>query len=56
MKKLRQFQCESCGEYKERFAEDSKKMIYCECGGVAKRMLCAPRYFGNTLGKSPSRK
>lgn len=55
MKKLRQFQCESCGEHKEKFAEDDKRMIYCECGGVSKRMLSAPRFFGNTTGKSPAR-
>ena len=55
MKKLRIFSCNNCKEKSERLVEDSKKAVFCgDCGGVAVKLLSAPKYFSNTVGKSPS--
>lgn len=57
MKKLRRFKCGniSCKTQHERMVEDNIVVISCvKCKSPAARMLAAPRYFGNTTGRSPS--
>ena len=54
MKKLRYFKCGSCQRQYERFVEDDVKTIECECKAKALRLLSAPKYFSNTVGRSPS--
>jgi len=56
MKKLRNFKCKSCHKIYEKLIDDDVLVITCECGNQANRMLSAPRHFGNTCGKSPSRR
>ena len=56
MRKIRFFKCPYCDEVKEKFVEDEVRMIECECGKTANRMLSAPRCFQNTTGKSPGAK
>lgn len=53
MKKLRQFKCDDCGVV-ERLVIDSVIATKCNCGKKIKRIMSAPRYFGNTVGRSPS--
>jgi transcription initiation factor IIE alpha subunit len=54
MKKLRYFTCPS-KHTSEQLVEDSVLTFQCDkCGEVAKRMMSAPRHFGNTTGRSPS--
>lgn len=53
MKKIRHFRCDNCGIV-ERMVVDSVTVIKCECGCEAKRTISAPRYFGNSTGKSPA--
>jgi hypothetical protein len=55
MRKIRQFKCASCEQEQERLVKDGVTMVDCECGKQAVRMISAPRCFGNTTGKSPSR-
>ena len=56
MKKFRNFECSTCGKKQEDVrVEDGITMIDCECGKQATRTISAPRCFGNTTGKSPSR-
>jgi len=55
MRKLRNFKCIS-GTIFERYVEDNITIVKCNCGEEAKRTLSAPRYFGNTTGRSPSAK
>jgi hypothetical protein len=54
MKKLRYFKCGKCNISIESLVKDSELTVKCECNGEAKRMLSAPRCFGNTTGGSPS--
>lgn len=54
MKKIRSFKCESCELEFERMVTDQTKKVKCHCEGKATRQLSAPRYFSNTVGKSPS--
>ncbi len=54
MKKIRWFQCEDCTIKTERMVQDDELTVTCECSGVAKRLLSAPRVIGNTTGRSPS--
>lgn len=55
MKKLRDFKCDKCGHRFESFVEDSQQWLSCiKCGGESYKQLSAPKYFGNTVGKSPS--
>ena len=56
MKKIRTFSCSECKTTFDRMVKDSELIIYCECKGLANRRLSAPKYFGNTVGKSPSAK
>jgi len=53
MKKIRHFACPDCGII-ERMVEDDVLVINCECKQQMKRTLSAPKYFGNSCGKSPS--
>ena len=55
MKKLRNFNCPNCGTI-ERLVVDTVTVVKCDCGKEIKRTLSAPRYFGNTSGKSPARR
>ena len=52
--KIRHFKCGSCQREYERLIADHVKVIMCECGKGAVRMLSAPKCFQNTTGKSPS--
>jgi len=54
MKKLRRFKCGHCQREYEQLKHDDVKSVDCLCGKSAARTLSAPRYFGNTVGKSPS--
>lgn len=54
MKKFRWFHCDSCKAKSEHRVEDGVKTVKCKCGEDAVKMLSAPKYFGNTTGKSPS--
>lgn len=53
MRKLRYFKC-SNDHVIEELVEDDITSVNCECGETSKRLLSAPRCFGNTTGKSPS--
>lgn len=55
MKKLRRFKCGSCQREYEKLVKDEVDVVDCECGDKAVKQLSAPRCFGNTTGKSPSR-
>jgi predicted nucleic acid-binding Zn ribbon protein len=54
MKKLRYFKCVLCNQVTEVLVKDDTLTVKCECNGEARRMLSAPRCFGNTTGGSPS--
>jgi hypothetical protein len=54
MKKLRLFKCQECGEQAERFVKDEVQTVKCECLAIMTRQVSAAKYFGNTVGKSPS--
>jgi len=55
MKKIRDFKCDTCGHKFEAFVIDVQEMIACvKCGAEAYKKMSAARYFGNTVGKSPS--
>ena len=54
MKKYRFFKCQ-CGNGEERYIDDNVLVVDCKCGGVMKRQISTPRYFGNSTGKSPAR-
>ncbi len=54
MKKIRNFKCAECKHVFERMVNDDKLIINCECGGLANRVISAPRCFSNTVGRSPS--
>ena len=53
MKKLRNFKCLD-GHIFEKLVTDNVTQLTCDCGKESKRMISAPRCFGNTTGKSPS--
>jgi len=54
MKKIRRFKCGSCLREYERLVRDDVMTVTCECKGKAVRQLSNPKYFQNTVGKSPS--
>tara|TARA_R110002096_G_scaffold412950_1_gene613572 strand:+ start:390 stop:566 length:177 start_codon:yes stop_codon:yes gene_type:complete len=55
MRKLRTFKCGECDHIKDRFIEDGILEVDCEkCGSKAELQLSAPKYFGNSTGRSPS--
>ena len=54
MLKFRDHRCQTCLKITERMMRDNIKNILCECGGVATRILSAPKCFQNTTGRSPS--
>jgi predicted nucleic acid-binding Zn ribbon protein len=54
MKKFRNFKCESSNEIYEQRVNDDKLTITCKCGSKANRTLSAPKYFGNSTGRSPA--
>jgi len=54
MKKIRNFECSTCGKQQEKLVEDGVSMVDCECGKQAVRTISAPRVLGNTTGSSPS--
>lgn len=54
MKILLNFKCGSCQRKYEKYIDSDTQTIKCECGSNAARCLSAPKYFGNTVGKSPS--
>tara|TARA_R110000751_G_scaffold229228_2_gene330754 strand:+ start:300 stop:485 length:186 start_codon:yes stop_codon:yes gene_type:complete len=53
MKKYRNFKCSECELIEEKRVDDSVLIGECECGGLTKRIVSAPGYFGNTTGRSP---
>ena len=55
MLKLRDFQC-ACGVVIEDLVKDDTKEVQCKCGKSAPRKVSAARYYGNTVGSSPSLK
>lgn len=54
MKKLRRFKCGACHREYERLVEDDIKSIKCECKAKAARMLAAPKFTNNSVGKNAS--
>ena len=54
MKMLRNFKCSETNVIFERLIGQGILMIECKCTGLATRTLSAPKYFGNSCGKSPS--
>jgi len=54
MKKIRWFSCSECKAHFDRMVTDDVLIVNCECKGLAKRQLSAPRYFGATTGRSSS--
>jgi len=54
MKIYRNFKCKT-GEIIERYVDRDSKMVTCECGKPANKVLSTPRYMGNSTGKSPAR-
>jgi len=57
VKKIRRFKCGSCQKEYERLVKDGVKVVECECGKGATRMLAAPKCFNNSAtceGRSPS--
>lgn len=54
MRKIRNFKCSETGNIFERFANDDRLVVQCNCGGLANRTLSAPKCFQNTTGRSPS--
>lgn len=55
MRKLRTFKCSDCDHSETVRADDGVDFIKCsECGGESKLTLSAPKYFGNSVGRSPS--
>lgn len=53
-KKLRRFRCGSCHREYERIIKDSVKVVECDCGKGATRMLAAPKFNGSSCGKNAS--
>ena len=56
MKKIQSFKCEQSKDIYERLMRNNDKTIKCKCGANANRLLSAPKYFGNTVGRSPAAK
>jgi len=54
MKKLRDFKCDKCKRPFEMMVDDDVHVKRCFCGGIATRLISAPKCFQNTTGKSPS--
>lgn len=54
MKKLHKFKCGSCQKEYEQFVDDTVKTFPCKCGSKATRLLSAPRFSGNSVGKNAS--
>ena len=48
------FKCGSCQRKYEKLIDSDTQTIKCECGSKALRQLSAPKYFSNTVGRSPS--
>lgn len=48
------FKCGSCQRRYNKRVDSDTKVIDCECGGKALKQLSAPKYFSNTVGRSPS--
>lgn len=43
MRLLRDFRCESCDTVVEKYIDSEAKVVQCECGKDAHRMVSAPR-------------
>ena len=55
MRKFRTFKCIECNHVDDRLVQDDVNTIDCrECAGVTELQISAPRYFGNSTGRSPS--
>lgn len=55
MKKLRNFKCKECEHAHTQFASDETIIVNCpECKGESELTLSAPKYFNNSVGRSPS--
>lgn len=55
MRKIRTFKCTECGNAEDRFVSDDVEIVDCnECGDRAEIQLSSPKYFGNSVGRSPS--
>ena len=54
MKKYRNFKCSECEQVEEKRVDDSVLISNCECGGLTKRIVSSPGYFGNSTGRSPA--
>ena len=54
MRKFRNFKCKECDKVQERLVDDDVKDLKCDCGGDSELSISAPKYFGNSTGRSPS--
>ena len=54
MKMYNNFKCSESNVIFDRLIENSIKALDCDCGANAIKALSAPKYFGNSCGKSPS--
>lgn len=55
MKIMATFKCSKCKSSEELRVDSDTEVIDCnECGGESVRQLSAPKYFGNSTGRSPS--
>ena len=54
MRKLRNLKCDNTDTVIERLVHDDVLAVTCTCLTLAKRTLSAPRYMGNTTGRSPA--
>ena len=55
MKKQRDFKCPKCKSIHDEYVEDEIKTVECKrCKVQAVRIISTPKYFGNTVGRSPA--
>mgnify|MGYP003671176854 CR=1 FL=1 len=54
MIRIQIFKCQKTNEVFDKLMRSDDKTILCNCGAQASRLLSAPKYFGNTTGKSPA--
>ena len=54
MKIMATFKCTKCDEIKTIRIDNTVESIVCKCGSDSIRQLSAPKYFGNSVGRSPS--
>ena len=54
MKIFKNFKCTVCDKVDERFVHTGVNEVVCDCGERSVKTISTPKYFGNSVGKSPS--